>query len=69
MKSILKGHIDDELLGIGDSNPRKWGTIVSVANSIMQGADIVRVHDTEMINIARLVADSLRSARDGEMDC
>jgi dihydropteroate synthase len=43
------------------NDDRLWGTAATVAASIMQGADIVRVHDVaEMVQVAR-VADAILS--------
>jgi len=41
---------------------RLWGTIASVASAIMNGANIVRVHDIEAIKDAVSVLDAIRNA-------
>jgi dihydropteroate synthase len=43
---------------------RIWGTAATVAASILQGAQIVRVHDVaEMVQVARLTDELLKHAR------
>jgi len=51
-----------KLLSIDDPAKRLWGTAAAVAISVMNGADVVRVHDVaEMSQVAR-VAAAIRDA-------
>jgi dihydropteroate synthase len=44
---------------------RLWGTAAAVACCILQGADIVRVHDVSEMRQVAAVATAIRQARDG----
>jgi dihydropteroate synthase len=56
-------------LGQVPPNSRRWGTAAAVTASILNGAQIVRVHDVaEMVQVAR-VADAIAAAGRPEVNC
>jgi dihydropteroate synthase len=56
-------------LGPSDPAARDWGTAGAVAAAVLSGAHVVRVHAVrEMVQVVR-VADRLREARFGAVEC
>jgi dihydropteroate synthase len=60
-KSFISRTLEGSASGRAPESARMWGTAATVAASILQGADIVRVHEVaEMVQVAR-VTDVLAS--------
>ncbi|ETO23890.1 hypothetical protein RFI_13271 [Reticulomyxa filosa] len=62
LRQILdKSCTDKNELDKKDFLYRKWGTIAVLSKAVLSGANIIRIHDAEMMNVARCIIDSIQN--------
>jgi len=60
---VSRKHFTGEITGVGKPQERLEGTAAAVTAAILNGADIVRVHDVAVMKRVAAMADAVRGKR------